>query len=121
VNSARNLYYAKNADAIASGNTDQLQPVTGYDVSFGVKGFLQSGDPFADTFSPARFFVGTYSINIYPYNDGNSLLFVLRNDTNTTSLGHQFGFNGSLELPSYSRPTPGGNFSQIYWWTEPRR
>lgn len=121
VNSARDAFYAKNAAALQAGDANALSPLTNYPATFGVTGYVQSGNPFADTFSPARFFVGSYSISIYPYNNGDDLLFVLRNDTGVTSAMHQFGFNGASEISSWQRPSMFGTLSQTYYWVEPRR
>lgn len=113
VDHARDYFYKK----IDKGEEAKL---TDFSAKFGIGGYIESGDPFASTFSPARFFVGSYAINIYTMDDGN-LHFVLTNSTNTTSVMHEFGF-GSMNVPnfpSWSRPYPGGDFGQVYTWIEP--
>jgi hypothetical protein len=118
VSGARELYYSKLADG--------MEPdVTNYRAGFGWKGFMESGNLLGSNFSPGRFFVGSYVIRINTLSDG-LLQFVLSNTTDTTSFGHQFGFNKSgccfgVELPSWNRPYPMGANTQTFKWTERRR
>lgn len=90
--------------------------VDSYGTKFGIPGYIESGNPFSDRFSPARFFVGRYTIEIDTLQNGD-LQFRLENDTSVTSAGHQVGLDKGylgVELPSWSRPLPFGTISQTF-------
>jgi hypothetical protein len=110
----RSEFYAENAGK----EPEDYKPIR-RGASFGIEGFKDS--LFAP--SPTRFFVGSYSLSIYPIDSGNTALFIAWNDTSFTSAGHQLGFGSWKipELPSWKWPLPMGTTSQVFIWTEPIR
>ena len=109
VNGARDLFYQKNASALASGNYDALDPVTNYSAKFGLYDFLT-------TSSPTQQFVGSYRVDVLSVNQGADLMFVATNTSSFKSFG--YGITPAWERSTFA---PGGNMRQTYWWTEPRR
>jgi hypothetical protein len=109
VNGARDLYYQKNAAALASGDYGALQPVTNFSAKFGLIDYLT-------TSSPTQQFVGSYRVDVYPVNGGRDVMFVLNNNSSLRSFLYGVG-------PAYERSTlgPAGNMRQTYWWTESKR
>jgi hypothetical protein len=106
VQNALNYFYAKNA-----GNApDQQQPVTDYGVGFGLSGAVAAGD------SPIQQFVGNYRLDLYPNADGTISI----QASNTTSMT---SFLYGLYPNSMNPPNgyPGGNSSQLYYWTVPNQ
>ena len=104
VNGARSLYYGKNT----STGADTQQAVTNYNASFGLPGLWDAGS------NSTRQFVGKYSVDIFPNRDG-TLSFQVHNVTSLTSF--LYGL-----WPDYLNPPggwPGGNYEQMYYWTEP--
>ncbi len=103
VNAARDRFYAKNADAIATGGA--LQPVQNWRASFGIWDILK-------TISPTQQFVGSYRVDIYP--SGSNMQFTLTNNSSFKSLSYG-------QAPAWERSSfgPGGNMRQIYKWSEP--
>ncbi len=103
VNEAREFYYNKYNSQSSLVNTS----VTGFKGSFGFTGLIRAG------LDPIEQFVGTHRINIFNFN-GNTLWFVLTNQTSMNSLLYDLG-------PSWKRSTwaPGGNMNQTYIWSEP--
>ncbi len=107
VNGARDLFYRKNADAIASGNYDSLQSVTNYRAKFGLFELFT-------TSSPTQQFVGSYRVDALVVDAGASLSFVVTNNSSFKSFG--YGVAPAWERRSFG---PGGNMRQTYTWTEP--
>lgn len=105
VNGARDLFYQKNADAIANGGT--LEPVTNYAAKFGLWDLLT-------TSSPTQQFVGSYRVDINPTE--SALQFTVTNNSSFKSFG--YGIAPAWERSSFG---PGGNMRQTYQWTEPMR
>ncbi len=103
VEKARQFFYSK----VSCG---PLEPVSGYDVTFGLKGLLSAGT------NPTRQFVGTYSVNITPSSAGDAAVFSLKNTTSFTSFF--YGLGPSWEAHSGPLPTPMANASQTFYWTE---
>ena len=103
VNEARQFYYNKYTNSSSLVNTS----VNGFKGSFGLEGLLRAG------LDPVEQFVGTCRINIFNV-DGNTLWFVLTNQTSMTSLLYDLG-------PSWNRSSlkPGGNVFQMFIWSEP--
>jgi hypothetical protein len=99
---ARRAFYQKN-------KCEPLQPLTNYNPGFGLKGLWEAG------LDPIQQFTGDYRIDIYPNGDGTAT-FMLTNTTSVTSFFYGIG-------PSWNRfkyvPTPGGNVTQHFHWTEP--
>jgi hypothetical protein len=122
ISEARTSFYGKNAAVMATGNNpNQRDKMV---APFGIMGYVESGNPMSSDFSPARFFVGSYTIEMAPINNSADVLFELKNDTTLTSFAHDAGFNNSrccfgFEIPPWSQPLPGGTIGQTYRWTEP--
>jgi len=104
VQKAIDFFNKKNA---GRSRCDQ-QPVTHYDVPFGIKGLWNAGT------NPTRQFVGTYSVDIYP-NANGTISVQVNNTTSMTSLLYG-AYPNSLNPPN---GYPMGNSSQQYDWTQP--
>ena len=80
-----------------------------YAADFGLKGLWNAG------LNPTQQFVGSYRVDISVNGDGTAT-FTLTNVTSMTSLLYGYG-------PSWNRfahfPTPGGNVTETFHWTEP--
>jgi len=109
VNGARDLFYKKNAAALASGNYDSLQSVTNYSAKFGLTELFT-------TSSPTQQFVGSYRVDVLTVNGGADLQFVVTNNSSFQSFG--YGVAPAWERSSFG---PAGNMRQTYTWTEPRK
>jgi hypothetical protein len=88
VNAARDYFYSKNAEALATGGP--LQPVTDWGAKFTLWDFLT-------TASPTQQFVGSYRVDIYP--EGQNLNFVLTNNSSFQSFA--YGAGPSWERSSF--------------------
>lgn len=105
VQAARDLFDRKNKN---NSNCDcgELDPVTNFAASFGLKGLWSAG------FNPTQQFIGSYRVDIFSYEGCKRLIII----TNTSSF-KSFGYGIA---PDWSRDTfgPMGNMSQTYWWIE---
>ena len=108
VNRAREFFMKKNAGNIA--NDKPLDAVTNFRGKFGLVGLAK-----ARTNSTQQF-VGSYSVDIRPVQNG-MVRFTVTNTTSFKSLA--YGVAPDWQRRSY--PTPGGNMTQVYTWTEPIR
>jgi hypothetical protein len=105
VQRAIDYFYTKNAN----NGPDNQQSVENYQAGFGLKGLVQSG------LNPTQQFVGNYRVDIYP-NANGTLSVQLSNTTSMTSFLYGLG-------PNWNQSTfaPGGNASQLYYWTQPNK
>jgi len=106
VQKAIDAYTAKNTKKSPCKDPSQYTPLTDYGIGFGLQGLYNAG------LNPARQFVGSYDVSIYP-NGPDSISISLWNRTSFTSAFYGVG-------PSWSRSTfgPGGNMDQTYTWTQ---
>jgi RHS repeat-associated protein len=103
-----NAYTAQNAGC---KNRAQFKPLVREPEKFGLRGLAGAG------FNPARQFVGSYNLSIYP-NGPDSILIRLWNTTSVTSLLYGVGPNwGRHAIGPFG--LPGGNMVQTYTWTQP--
>lgn len=102
------LFWQNKNSAAGTCACGQQHSVTGYDVSFGLSGYINAGS------NPTQQFVGSYSVDIYPDQHGNVEVMV----KNTTSLT---SFFAQLWPDSWNPPAGQlyGNYTQYYTWTQP--
>jgi hypothetical protein len=98
VNQARRLFYSKNA------GRNELEPVTNFRGSFGLKGLVEAG------FDPIEQYVGSYRIDIYVV-DKTKLQYVLTNTTSFKSFFYGIG--------PHWQGGPMGDYTQTYIFREP--
>jgi hypothetical protein len=99
---ARQFFYKKN-------KCGPVQGVSDYGAGFGLNGLWNAG------LNPTQQFVGNYRIDI-SLNGNGSATFTLTNTTSMTSFlyGHGSSWDRSKNIP-----TPGGNVTEHFHWTEP--
>jgi len=103
VSRARDFFYQKNSNNPA----DQLQPVTDYAARFGISGYIEAGT------NSTQQFVGSYSVNITPNNNGQ-ITFEVNNTTSMTSFFYGVWPNAWNSSAGHMM----GNYGQTYTWTE---